>query len=329
MAEMVQPFVPATPLALAGSDPAVGRGQRPAAARKLAVSSRWQSAWRLDEDGDRVWAVDEGDELVPGLRAWQRLGVGLRCETWLAWSPARCCPVTVKLPRPHQVTHPRAWASLTREVYVLTRARHPVLPQLYENHLDFDVPHLIMEYVDGPTLSEDLDESGRLPAAAAALLAAHLLSALVAVHATGAAHLDIKPDNVMIRDRRPILLDFGSARPLGHRQPIGRPVGTLGYAAPEMEACAPIAASMDIYGVGMVLREALGHPAPGSLDAQGLRRRRGLAGRVDQLADRLTDPDPRTRPTLTQALALVGVAAGPGRVWPTWAHPERVPGDHP
>ena len=328
MAEMVQPFAPPAAGPLAGSDPAAGPLPARAAARRLAVSSRWQSAWRLDEDGAQVWAIDEGDELVPGLRGWQRLGVGLRCETWLAWSPARCCPVAVKLPRPHQVTHPRAWASLTREVYVLTRARHPVLPQLYENRLDFDVPHLIMEYVDGPTLSEELDESGRLPAAAAALLAAHLLTALVVVHATGAAHLDIKPDNIMIRDGRPILLDFGSARPLGHRQPAGRPVGTLGYAAPEMEACAPIAASMDIYGVGMVLREALGHTGPGSPNAQSLHRRRGLAGRVDQLAERLTDLDPHTRPTLIQALALVGVAAGPGRLWPTWAHPERASIDH-
>jgi serine/threonine protein kinase len=329
MAEMVRPFAPSTPGALAGSEPARGHLQDRATARKLAVSSRWQCAWRLDEDGAQVWAIGEGDELVPGLQGWQRLGVGLRCETWLAWSPVRCCPVTVKLPRPQQVTHPRAWASLTREVYVLTRARHPVLPQLYENRLDFDVPHLIMEYVDGLTLREELDESGRLPAPAAALLAAHLLTALVVVHATGAAHLDIKPDNIMIRDGRPILLDFGSARPLGHRQPIGRPVGTLGYAAPEMEACAPIAASMDIYGVGMVLREVLGHPGPGSPNAQSLHRRRGLAGRVDRLAERLTDPDPQIRPTLPEALALVGVAAGPGRLWPTWVHPERMPVDRP
>lgn len=315
MAEMAQPFL------LPGTPVAHGSGRERSGTRRLAISARWHSAWRLDEDGDRVWAVDEGDEIVPGLLAWHRLGLGLRCETWLAWSPARCCPVAVKLPRPHQVSHPRAWASLTREVYVLTRARHPVLPQLYEDHLDFDVPHLIMEYVDGVTLSDELDTSGPLPAGSAALLAAHLLSALVVVHATGAAHLDVKSDNIMIKDGRPFLLDFGSARPLGSRQPAGRPVGTLGYAAPEMEACEPIAASMDVYGIGAVLQEALGRPHPWVQDAQAPRRRRGLARRVEQLADRLTDPDPHTRPTVTEALGLVSAAVGPGRLWPTWVEP--------
>ena len=318
MAEMVQPFLLPASGSLAGVDPVTGDGQDHTA-RKLAVSARWHSAWRLDEDGDRVWAVASGDELVPGVQAWQRLGVGLRCETWLAWSPARCCPVAVKLARPHQVSHPRAWASLTREVYVLTRARHPVLPALYENRLDFDVPHLILEYVDGLTLSDELDASGPLPPASAALLAAQLLSALVVIHGTGAAHLDIKPDNIMIKDGRPILLDFGSARPLGSRQPAGRPVGTLGYAAPEMEACEPIGAAMDVYGVGMVLQEALGLRVPRCEELNSRRRRDGLALRIDQLVDRLTDPDPGTRPTVPEAMALVSGAVGPGALWPSWA----------
>ena len=142
---------------------------------------------------------------------------------------------------------------------MLTRAHHPVLPQLYGDRLDFDVPHLIMEYVDGPALDEELEQAGAMPAAAAALLAAHLLAALVAVHATGAAHLDIKPDNIMIRDGRPILLDFGSARPLGQPAATGRPVGTWAT-PPRRWRRAPVAASMDIYGVGMVLAEALGQP---------------------------------------------------------------------
>ena len=182
----------------------------------------------LDADGAPVWARTEGQELVPGVAAWRRLGVGLRCETWLGWSRRGWHPVVVKLARPHQVAHPRAWASLTREVYVLTRARHPNLPSLYGSQLDTARPYVVCEYVDGPDLADELDAGGPLDVVSAARLAAQVLSALTAVHATGAAHLDVKPENVLIRDGRPVLVDFGSARPIGSTQPVGHPVGTVG-----------------------------------------------------------------------------------------------------
>ncbi len=325
---MAQPLVPA---ALPGAGaPSLhqqpdGSALRPAARRIISVHGVPCTAWCLDADGSPVWACREGEELRPGLRAWQRLGVGLRCETWLAWTSSGCCPVAVKLPRPHQVQHARAWASLTREVYVLTRAHHPVLPQLYGDRLDTEVPHLIMEYVDGPALDQELEEAGPMPAAAAALLAAHLLAALVAVHATGAAHLDIKPENIVIRDGRPILLDFGSARPLGSRQPPGRPVGTDGYAAPEMEACLPGAASMDVYGVGVVLAEALGRPRRCLHDPEQYpRRQRGLRRQMSWIAERLVDPDPSTRPSVAEGLELLSGAVGPGRLWPSWVEHQEV-----
>jgi serine/threonine protein kinase len=289
-----------------------------------------------DADGHPVWGHREGQPLVPGSYAWQRLGVGRRCETWLAWSVEGWHPVVVKLPRPHQVTEPRAWASLAREVYVLTRARHPALPRLYADRLDQECPHLVMEFVDGPDLAEELDDGGPLDAGSAVQLAATVLAALVAVHATGAAHCDIKPANVVLRDGRPVLIDFGSARPIGSEQPAGRPVGTLGYAAPEMEACRPITPAMDVYGVGVVLAEALStvearppaaagrlrvvpdddHQAGpgadgGSLDAD-LRR----------LARQLSDPDPARRPDVVTALGLLAGVAGPDRLWPSWVLPE-------
>jgi serine/threonine protein kinase len=263
-----------------------------------------------DEDGEPVWCRASGQLLVPGVKAWRRLGVGHRNETWLGWSPTLWAPVVVKLPRPHHLDHPRARQSLSREVEALAGNLHPVLPRLYAWQLEGPCPYLLLEYVDGPALDEELTDHKALHPRSVALLGAQLLTALLPVHARGLAHLDIKPENVMIRDGRPVLVDFGSSRRLGSRQPAGHPVGTLGYAAPEMEACEPISPGMDIYGIGIVLREALG-------DRQRLRGR-GARDRLFGLVAAMTNPDPDDRPDLAAALDWIAALDGRHRPWPGW-----------
>lgn len=261
----------------------------------------------LDDDGDPVWSFADGASLAPGVRARERLGVGGRCEVWRGWDEALWAPVVVKLPRPHQVEHPRARASLGREVDALDRVLHPHLPRLYRHDLDAELPYLVEEHVDGPDL-EDLLARRRTSARGVALLGVQLLSALLPLHAHGVAHLDVKPGNVVLRDGRAVLVDLGSARRLGRRQPAGRPVGTPGWTSPEMEACAPVSTAMDVYGVGAVLREAWRRRLPSW-------RRTALP---DVLA-RLTADDPGDRPSVRAGLALLStclpahqaVAVGP------------------
>lgn len=255
---------------------------------------------QTDGDGLPVWAPREGMILVPGVRAWRSLGVGHRCQTFLGWSTERWAPVTVKIIRPHQLGDPRARMALQREIAALRDNPHPALVQLYGYDLDHHLPYLIEQYLDGPDLDELL-AARRLTSGSIAALAVQLLAALVPLHSRGIAHLDIKPANVIIRDGRPVLIDLGSARPIGAEQPAGHPVGTEGYASPEMEACAPIAAGMDLYGVGATLAAAMG-------------RRRPTSGRRSALrlliAD-LTRPDPAERPTLEQALDRSAALASP------------------
>jgi eukaryotic-like serine/threonine-protein kinase len=264
-----------------------------------------------DDDQQPVWTYAPGEAIADGLRAWQPLGVGHRCETWLAWSSSLWSPVVVKLARPHQVNHPRAIRSLEREVAALGGLFHPNLPRLIRAAIYQPVPHIVAEYVDGLALDDELEDRGSLDDESVALLGAQLLAALVPIHRRGLAHLDIKPENIMIRNGRPVLADFGSAREIGSRQPAGRPVGTLGWAAPEMETCQPIAAAMDIFGVGKVLAACFDNSRP-PIQPPGRRLR--------ELVAEMTTDDPALRPTLDQATSRIAVTvAAEHRPWPTWA----------
>ena len=266
-----------------------------------------------DEDGEPLWSYAQGALMPGGLRAWERIGVGARCETWLVWSPRLWSPAVVKLPRPHQVGHPRAARTLAREVAALRNNLHPVLPRLYADGVAERVPYVALEHVDGPTLADELDLSGPLGPADVAMLGIQLLTGLRAVHQRGIAHVDVKPDNVLLRDGRPVLIDFGSARRIGAHQPAGHPVGTLGYAPPEMEACEPISARMDVFALGVTLREALTGPSEtASSDT--------ASSDTAAVIDRFCEPDPARRPSVDAALTLLGATLPDDvRPWPEWA----------
>ena len=254
------------------------------------------------------------DEVFGELVEVQTLGTGPRCETRLVWSARRWQPLVLEQARPDQTEHPR----VRREVAALAGdPGHPGLPRLLADRTRASSPYLLIEYVAGPTLAELVDDDGALDPADVARLAAQLLPAVAVLHTRGLAHLDVKTENVLLRDGRPVLIDFGSSRPLGRRQPAGRPVGTAGYAAPEQEACEPVAVAMDLYGVGAVLAEALtGEPFPNALPAT----------RVTALVRRLLREDPAARGTVAEALRAAGRLAGAPRLWPAEADALLDPG---
>src|SRR5947209_4162879 len=97
------------------------------------------------------WGFSEGDQLGAGLLAWERLGDGRRCETWLCWCTHRWVPVVVKLPRPGSLGE-RTFAALAREAHAVGSLAHPGIQRLLEARLDAPVPLLVFEYIEGPTL---------------------------------------------------------------------------------------------------------------------------------------------------------------------------------
>jgi len=232
-----------------------------------------------DIDHEPVWAFDPGEAIGADLLAWEPLGVGPRCHTWLAWCTRRWCPVVAKLARPHQTTNERALAGLGREVDLLGRLAHPLFPRLLDDRRADEIPTVVVELIDGDPLDALVDEGGRLDASAGAWLAFQLAAGLRRLHALGVAHLDLKPDNVLVADGHPRLIDLASSRPFGPLRPARALLGTAGYASPELEAGCDITPTMDVFGLGAVLRDAV--------DAEGP---------LGDLVAELCQPDPARRP---------------------------------
>ncbi|HEX4431472.1 MAG TPA: serine/threonine-protein kinase [Frankiaceae bacterium] len=265
-----------------------------------------------DLDGLPVSRHRPGAALAGGCLALERLGVGRRCETWLCWSPPMFAPAVVKIPRPHQMSHPRARRSLRREAASLAGNLHPGLARLYDDGTGSDEPYLVMEFVDGTALDGEIDDNGALTESDTALLGIQVLAALRTVHERGLVHIDLKPENIMLRGGKPVVVDFGSARRRGAEQPAGSLIGSAGYAAPELEAGDPIAVAMDLFGLGVTLFEALVGTA--AYDPQLPAAERPAhpdlpAGPLGALIAELLATDPGLRPDAEQTMQrLIPVA---------------------
>jgi eukaryotic-like serine/threonine-protein kinase len=193
------------------------------------------------------------------------LGSGGMGEVYLAHSPAGE-PVALKVIRQDRLD-PVARARFEKEALV---ARTVVGTNRVARFLEAapyaDRPWLAMEYVPGRTLHAHVEEHGPLPAPLVASMGALLAEGLAAVHAAGLLHRDLKPQNVMLGEYGPVLIDFGLAAFLDpdveSLSRSGTIIGTVRLMPPEQAAgnvrCTSAA---DVYGLGAVLLyAATGHP---------------------------------------------------------------------
>jgi serine/threonine protein kinase len=129
--------------------------------------------------------------------------------------------------------------------------------------------YLVMEYVNGPTLSEVIHRQGPLAIERTLALVDQILSALEAAHAAGVVHADIKSDNILLEadgagGERVKIIDFGLARLVSSCDPhLGGVIsGTPEYIAPEVIRGELPTPAADLYAVGIVLFELLTGTTP-------------------------------------------------------------------
>ena len=144
--------------------------------------------------------------------------------------------VALKVLRPHIVGDREARERLAREVSSLQRISSPRIAEILDADPHGPVPFVVTRYVPGLSLYHHVDEEGPIAGADLLHFADALAEALQAVHAVGVLHRDIKPTNVLMEGRSPVLIDFGLARVAEDPRltQTGWLLGTPGYLAPEI-----------------------------------------------------------------------------------------------
>lgn len=192
----------------------------------------------------------------------ERLARGGSAEVWRARDEKLNRPVAVKLLHPHLVADERARLRLAAEGKLVASLRHPRIVQTYDVVTEGDTPALVMELIEGESLSARLERDGALPPRIAASIGTDVADALAEAHRRGIIHRDVKPSNILIdRQGHANLADFGIAHSLEsgaeRLTQTGMVVGTPAYIAPEQLAGAEVGPRTDIFGLGTVLFEML------------------------------------------------------------------------
>ena len=203
------------------------------------------------------------DQLIlDRYRLIERLAAGGSAEVWRAHDEQLDRPVAVKRLHPHLFADDASRSRLAAEARAAARLSHPVIVGIYDVDATGDAPALVMELVSGESLAARIDRDGALPPREAAAIVADLAEGLFHAHQQGVIHRDIKPGNVLLdADGRTRLVDFGIAHSLAEAAArltvTGTVIGTLRSMAPEQLADDAITPRTDLYGLGVVLHEAL------------------------------------------------------------------------
>ena len=216
-----------------------------------------------------TWGLVEGDAIAPGRTVLQPLGGGSRYEVFLVWDDHRLAVLVAKVLRPELAGDPAALRELAREGEALARLAHPVLVRGFDVVAGSRFPHLLMEYLEGPTLCDLIARDGALPLEQVLPLGLHVASALHYLAAERMVHLDVKPDNVVM-GAPPRLIDLSVARTVEAAARVRRPVGTDGYMAPEQcdRAFGPVGPPADVFGLAATLHHAVSGTRPFARDGE-------------------------------------------------------------
>ncbi|MBK9384854.1 MAG: SUMF1/EgtB/PvdO family nonheme iron enzyme [Planctomycetes bacterium] len=264
---------------------------------------------------------------VDGYLLLRHLGNGAMGDVYLAEreDPSRA-RVAVKVLR-HGLLDPELARRFARERRALEALEHPHIAQiLEERQTDHGAPALVMEWVDGPWLT-DYVRARSLALHARLRLFLQICAGVHHAHLKGIAHRDLKPSNVLIaeRDGAPVakLIDFGLALPLREEDVTqvtseGLVRGTLEYMPPEQLAGdrAAMDLRVDVYALGVLLYELACDRLP--FDSERLRRA-GPAER-QRIVEQEEPPPPSRHRALSRDLDLIvatAMAKEPARRYPS------------
>lgn len=267
-----------------------------------------------------------GERVAGRYELGAHIDSGGMAEVWEATDHTLGRRVAVKILHAHLARDEAFVRRFRREAVNAARLQHPAIVSIYDA-LSYDgLEAIVMERIEGRTLRAVLDDHGKLPARDVVDMGRQIAEALAVAHRAGVIHRDIKPSNIMLcEDRRVRVTDFGIAK-AGEDTDLTRTgtlLGTAKYLSPEQVLGNEVDDRSDLYGLGVVVFEALtGRPpfdegndyatAQARLldDAPRLSQYRpDLPRTLDRLIAELLAEDPADRPDSAEELAtrLAGI----------------------
>ncbi len=249
------------------------------------------------------------------------IGSGGLGDVYRAWDHHLNRAVAIKRVRMQVQQNDRRLVEQTwREAMTTACLQHPNIVTIFDYGIDPDGAYVVMELIEGETL-EDVLVRGPLQYEDFLRFAQQSLEAVIAAHALGLIHRDLKPGNFMIARAAEAslfqvkILDFGLAKYLDTPQPqsidhFNSLMGSIHYMAPEQFQRLPIDHRTDLYSLGCIFYEAVtGHPAFDGENVSELidahlkkvpfpmkQLRRDISPRLDRWISRLLEKDAGKRP---------------------------------
>ena len=198
--------------------------------------------------------------LADRYRLTEQIGMGGMAIVYKAIDLRTGHNVAVKVLRPEFNEDAEFVSRFQREAEAASKMTHHNIVNLLDVGMDGENRYLVMEYVQGKTLKEVIQERGRLPAPLSCQIAIRILSALEHAHRNGIVHRDIKPQNILVHaDGHIKVADFGIAR-IADSATLTRGdmvMGSVHYFSPEQARGEAATAASDLYSTGVVLYEML------------------------------------------------------------------------
>lgn len=203
---------------------------------------------------------------IPGFEITRILGQGGMGTVYLATDVSLQRKVALKLVAQGVAGSQSVRTRFESEVKSLAALQHPNIAQLFSAGQHNQTPYFVMEYVDGPTLTEHAKTP--MDAKTAAEFMVLVCEAIEYCHQQGVLHRDLKPSNILLtRDHQPKIADFGLAKTIDSDSSstrTGEILGTPGYMSPEQASgvVKNLDRRCDVYGLGAILYRLLTGRAP-------------------------------------------------------------------
>ena len=174
--------------------------------------------------------------------------------------------VAIKILRPEFTKDEQFIENFKRESQAAAGLSHPNIVSVYDVGKEGNIHFIVMELIEGKTLSQYIEEKGRLDYKEAISITKQVASALSLAHKNQIIHRDIKPHNILITNTGVAkLADFGIAKAVSAATIVGgnnKVMGSVHYFSPEQARGAYVDERSDIYSLGIVMYEMLTGKVP-------------------------------------------------------------------